>query len=240
MRGAARSASTDSKSGTSDNGSLVSSRTRSTSSADVVPETITVPSACSPCRLRAAARSRRRARGCAARGRRGRARARGCRAGRDAARRSRRAGAARRAARRRSACRGARAGCGRAARDPPSSRSTESYASASRRRHMNESFRRYGSSRFWSPISAAYSGSSRSSRAIDSTSSASTSTRRDETPIAAASARTSSRYRMRSSVRARSSASATVSAPAFGLPSASPPIQVPKRSGGGASGRCVR
>ena len=37
---------------------------------------------------------------------------------------------------------------------------------------------------------------------------------------------------MRSSVRARSSASRIVSAPAFGLPSASPPIQVPKRSGG--------
>ena len=54
MRGAARSASTDSKSGTSDSGSLESSRTRSTSSADVVPDTITVPSACSPCRSRAA------------------------------------------------------------------------------------------------------------------------------------------------------------------------------------------
>ena len=58
---------------------------------------------------------------------------------------------------------------------------------------MNESFRRYGSSTFWSPIAEAYAGSSSSSRSIDASSSGSTGVRRDEMPIAAASARTSSR-----------------------------------------------
>ena len=49
-------------------------------------------------------------------------------------------------------------------------------------------------------------------------------------PHAAPSSRSSARYRSRASWRARSSASATVSGPTFGLPSRSPPIQVPKRS----------
>ena len=55
-------------------------------------------------------------------------------------------------------------------------------------------------------------------------------------PQALPSARTSWRRRSRASVRARSSASTIVSAPAFGLPSMSPPIQVPSLTGGGAPG----
>ena len=57
---------------------------------------------------------------------------------------------------------------------------------------MKLSFRRYGSSTFWSPIAAAYSGSSRSSRAIESRSSSDTGVSRDETPISSAGRRTSS------------------------------------------------
>ena len=45
---------------------------------------------------------------------------------------------------------------------------------------------------------------------------------------------------VRASVRAWSRASAIVSGPAEGLPSRSPPIQVPKRNGAGASGSSLR
>ena len=55
-------------------------------------------------------------------------------------------------------------------------------------------------------------------------------------PQATARARTSRISSSRASSRARSTASRTVSAPVEGLPSMSPPIQVPKRSGAGASG----
>ena len=58
---------------------------------------------------------------------------------------------------------------------------------------MNESLRRYGSSLFWSPIRSAYSGSSRSSRAIDSASSSETSTSVVVSPSAAARSRACSR-----------------------------------------------
>jgi hypothetical protein len=61
------------------------------------------------------------------------------------------------------------------------------------RHQTNESLRRYGSNSFRVPISAAYDGSSRSSRASDSSSSGETETseRVDESSIA--SSRTSSR-----------------------------------------------
>ena len=50
-------------------------------------------------------------------------------------------------------------------------------------------------------------------------------------PMSAASARTSRRSSSRTSAEPRSTASRTVSAPAFGFPSRSPPIQVPNLSG---------
>ncbi len=62
---------------------------------------------------------------------------------------------------------------------------------------------------------------------------------RDE-PSSTARACTSLRYRVNASARARASASAIVAGPTTGLPSMSPPIHEPKRSGGGASGMRVR
>ena len=98
---------------------------------------------------------------------------------------------------------------------------------------MKESLRRYGSSRFWSPISSAYSASSRSSRTIDSSSSSvdRRQARRDTdlrgerahlVAIAACGADGARGRAPRESSRP----------PAFGFPSASPPIQVPKRQRG--------
>ena len=59
-------------------------------------------------------------------------------------------------------------------------------------------------------------------------------------PHAAPSSRSSARYSSRASWRARSSASSTVSGPTFGLPSRSPPIQVPNRSASPAPGEPLR
>ena len=105
---------------------------------------------------------------------------------------------------------------------------------------MKESLRRYGSSVFRAPISAAYPGSSRSSLASDASSSAATVTNERAAAISTASARTSSRYRASASVRARSSASSIEAGPALGLPSMSPPTHVPNARGGGAPGRRSR
>ena len=58
---------------------------------------------------------------------------------------------------------------------------------------MKLSLRRYGSSKFWSPISSAKAASSPSSRSIERSSASLTGTMRVELPISRASWRTSTR-----------------------------------------------
>ena len=149
IAGAARRSAIVSNSGTTESGSSpCSSRTRSTSAADAVPETITVSSACGPCRARAAA-DRLEAPRALAVGSRRRARADARRASRGGSRTARPGAAAPRA--RPSAIRAPR--CARRLASisvevgEERRRATRSRRAPSRRQ-TNDSLRRYGSFAF--------------------------------------------------------------------------------------------
>ena len=119
-----------------------------------------------------------------------------------------------------------------AIRAPPCARRLASTRSSSRRSSVAD---RYPSSPSRSQIAVSRrrygSVGLRSAGEVDRGHAASDSTSVLDMPHDAASARTSRRSSSRTSADPRSTASRTVSAPAFGLPSRSPPIQVPKRSG---------
>ncbi len=224
-----------SKRGTTETGSRVRSRTRSTSSGEVVADTITVSSARAPCRALAVSTAAKTPRVRSV----GLRTSSACRRTSSFARWNPKSSMRRSSAASPPAAIRAPPFASRLRRTTPRSASSSSaslYTSSPSLAQMNDSFRRYGSNSFWWRISAAYAGSSSSSQAIDSRSSSEIETSDPLDAIATASSRTSRRYRSSASRRALSSASTIVSPSTAGLPSRSPPIHVPNEKGGGAPG----
>ena len=219
-------------------GSSPRSSTASTSSAEVVAETITVSSARAPCRRRAAATAAKTPRGALV----GRVHLVCVQAhvelreveaeqldpalerGEPPPRHARRAG-----------------GVEAAADHARSARSSSGlrYSSSLIRAHMNESLRRYGSNAFrcriWRRRAAARARRARSTRPARARRARATCSTRSRPRARGLTAVAGERELARALQRSRDRR-----APTAGFPSRSPPIQVPKEKGGGASGKRSR